>query len=204
MEIICSPYSWNISIYNICFSDFLVSSIDSMIFIIAISIEIFQYKQISNTQINRKIMLLLLLIFLSYFTSLTLLLFYLHITIVSLAESIALIFKSILWLIVVNAFCSSHSSADYGSTSLTSLKFFNISRIFTSIYSILLYIFNPIIENRIILSAFDIASALLIIIYFILTIFPTKRNAQYQQLLDKEVHKNNFEKSTVLSKLTMN
>ena len=71
---------------DICLYDFIINSAGSLLFIVLISFEVSIRTVKATVHIGNNLLILLLLIILSYFTSVSILLFYLPINEVSAAE----------------------------------------------------------------------------------------------------------------------
>ena len=71
---------------EICFDDFIINSLDSLIFLVLIFSEVSIRTLKPTAHIGNNLLLLLILIILSYFTSISILLLYLPTPEVSMAE----------------------------------------------------------------------------------------------------------------------
>lgn len=201
MEYFCSPYSYEASLNSKCFGDFLVPSIDAIVFLIAITAESFVKTLKSSHNITESLLINLITVVLSYFTLLTLLLFYIPVDSVSFGQILTISLKLVLWATVSNFYYNYFAYHQFGCTSLITLKLFTVTRIISSTYN--LYITTATdFENDLVIKSLDIICNLLIVLFFS-SIFIKKIPENRERLIDGDQELNTYERSSFFSKVTM-
>lgn len=182
MDQFCSPYGQDNYLESTCLMNFIPTTFDSFIFI-----SLLFYEQRNPTisysdNLDVKTIGLTLSIFLLYFLQLTLVLFYINVSIVSAAQVTALASSSVLWLFVL-AYNFSFSRRT-GGRSMIFGRIFIISRLFIGVYGIFLYfmIYENVIQSNL-LDYIQYSKDLLIFIFAITTNFIKNKDIDDQLLL---------------------
>ena len=174
MEKICYPYSFDVSMNDKCFSEYILTSLEYFLFIFIISAENWlRSNKLTNSYSKRFRIILLFLISIS-FVQLSLFLFFKPIDTVSLAEFIMLGLQLILWILVFYSYNFHYSLVEFGLTSQKTLKIFFFSRIFSSIYAVITYFTLFDTQNYILLDFFKFLSIFTTFL-LILFSFPQKK-----------------------------
>ena len=203
MDDFCAPYAFALSLESQCFGDLILSTLDSSLFVLIILLEMFMTKAKESKPIDPKLLSLMLTLILSYFISLSLVLFYLPMNEVSPAQVTKLVSQIFLWLIVANSYYNHFSHYEYALTPLKTLKIFVSCRIITVLYSIFL---SFAIKERRDLTIMNTISniSIVLVVVFIFLVFQGSRRPRGESLLQEEVPRNSYERASIFSKLIMN
>ena len=144
MNDLCSPYSGTSSLSSYCIGSLLLPGIDSLFFFSLILIEslLAQAKKFSKP--SSVILASIIFQIFCNFICLTLVLFYLPASQVSLAEVLASGIQVLCWIMVFNSYYKYYSPYESCKTRLWSLKLFAVSRTIYLIYSfVLIFLVSP-------------------------------------------------------------
>lgn len=203
MNSFCAPLSWDVHLLSKCFGDFSISSMDSFIFFLFISIETLLAQKKSLQKPSLPIMLTLVIIILLLFILITIVLFYIPLDEVSIAQVISLSSQILLWIIILNSFYNFAEPDRFAKSSLKTIKLFILTRIILPCYYIYLSFKNfPNDSSQKITETIEIIINVVVLFFAFMNIKFKPYLAYNEKLIENEPEMHRYENSSIFAKAT--